>query len=80
MSNYDVDERERQERTERFEHAINCMDIAPVSMMAFERVALENKVSLKNLLQTMLLNALDRELSKKQDVQLEFPFVEGRYG
>jgi len=28
----------------------------------------------------MLLNALDRELSKKQDVQLEFPFVEGRYG
>ena len=80
MTNYDVDERERQERTERFEHAINCMDIAPVSMMAFERVALENKVSLKNLLQTMLLNALDRELSRKQDVQLEFPFVEGRYG
>ena len=80
MTNYDVDQRERQERSERFEHAINCMDIAPVSMMAFERVALENKVSLKNLLQTMLLNALDRELSKKQDVQLEFPFVEGRYG
>ena len=80
MTNYDVDERERQERTERFEHAINCMDITPITMMAFERVALENKVSLKNLLQTMLLNALDRELSKKQDVQLEFPFVEGRYG
>ena len=80
MTNYDVDQRERQERSERFEHAINCMDIAPVSMMAFERVALENKVSLKNLLQSMLLNALDRELSKKQDVQLEFPFVEGRYG
>ena len=80
MTNYDVDQRERQERSERFEHAINCMDIAPVSMMAFERVALENKVSLKNLLQTMLLNALDRELSKKQDVQLEFPFIEGRYG
>ena len=56
------------------------MDIAPITMMAFERVALENKVSLKNLLQTMLLNALDRELSKKQDVQLEFPFIEGRYG
>ena len=80
MTNYDVDQRERQERSERFEHAINCMDIAPVAMMSFERVALENKVSHKNLLQTMLLNALDRELSKKQDVQLEFPFVEGRYG
>ena len=80
MTNYDVDQRERQERSERFEHAINCMDIAPITMMAFERVALENEVSLKQLLQTMLLNALDRELSKKQDVQLEFPFVEGRYG
>ena len=80
MTNYDVDARERQERSERFEHAINCMDIAPITMMAFERVALENKISLKNLLQTMLLNALDRELSKNQDVQLEFPFVEGRYG
>jgi len=80
MSNYDVDERERQERTERFEHAINCMDIAPVSMMAFERIALEQKVSLVGLLQTMLLNALDRELSRKQDVQLEFSFTDDHYG
>ena len=76
MTNYDVDERERQERTERFEHAINCMDIAPVSMMAFERIALEHKVSLVNLLQTMLLNALDKELTKDK----EFSFVEGLYG
>ena len=76
MSNYDVDERERQERTERFEHAINCMDIAPVSMMAFERIALEHKVSLVELLQTMLLNALDRELTKGQ----ELDFVDGLYG
>ena len=78
MTNYDVDQRERQERSERFEHAINCMDIAPVAMMAFERIALEHKVSLVELLQTMLLNALDKELTK--DKQLEFPFVEGRYG
>ena len=76
MSNYDVDERERQERTERFEHAINCMDIAPVSMMAFERIALEHKVSLVELLQTMLLNALDKELTKGQ----ELDFVDGLYG
>ena len=80
MTNYDVDARERQERIERFEHAINCMDIAPVSMMAFERVALENEVTLKHLLQTMLLNALDRELSIKQDVQLEFSFTDDHYG
>ena len=78
MSNYDVDERERQERTERFEHAINCMNIAPITMMAFERIAHEHKVSLVELLQTMLLQALDEELSR--DKQLEFPFVEGRYG
>jgi len=80
MTNYDVDARERQERIERFEHAINCMDIAPVSMMAFERIALEHKVSLVGLLQTMLLNALDRELSRKQDVQLEFSFTDDYYG
>ena len=76
MTNYDVDERERQERTERFEHAINCMDIAPVAMMSFERIALEHKVSLVELLQTMLLNALDRELTKGQ----ELDYVDGLYG
>ena len=76
MTNYDVDARERQERCERFEHAINCMDITPITMMAFERVALENKVSLKHLLQTMLLNALDKELAKDK----ELDFVDGLYG
>ena len=76
MTNYDVDERERQERTERFEHAINCMDIAPVSMMAFERIALEHKISLRELLQTMLLHALDNELTKEK----EFSFTESLYG
>ena len=80
MTNYDVDARERQERIERFEHAINCMDISPITMMAFERVALEHKITLTNLLQTMLLTALDRELSKNQDVQLEFSFTDDHYG
>ena len=76
MTNYDVDARERQERCERFEHAINCMDIAPVAMMSFERIALEHKVSLVELLQTMLLNALDRELTKGQELE----YVDGLYG
>tara|TARA_Y100000310_G_scaffold93244_1_gene90793 strand:- start:77 stop:316 length:240 start_codon:yes stop_codon:yes gene_type:complete len=79
MTNYDVDARERQERFERFEDAINCMDISPISMMAFERIAHEHKISLTNLLQTMLLNALDKELSR-DNPQLEFSFVEGEYG
>ena len=80
MTNYDIDARERQERVDRFEHAINCMDISPITMMAFERIAKEHNISLTNLLQTMLLNALDRELSKNQDVQLEFSFHESNYG
>ena len=79
MTNYDVDARERQERFERFEHAINCMDISPVSMMAFERIAKEHKISLTSLLQTMLLNALDKELSR-DNPQLEFKFIDGQYG
>ena len=76
MSNYDVDEREREEQTERFEHAINCMDISPLAMMSFEKIALENEVSLVELLQTMLLNALDRELTKSQEID----YVDGLYG
>ena len=76
MSNYDIDALERQERCERFEHAINCMDISPLAMMSFEKIALEHKVSLVELLQTMLLNALDRELTKSQEID----YVDGLYG
>ena len=79
MTNYDLDAIERKERCEEFEHALNCMDISPVSMMAFERIAKEHNISLTNLLQTMLLNALDKELSKNNP-QLEFPFLESNYG
>ena len=78
MTNYGVDARERQERCERFEDAINCMDISPISMMAFERIANKNQISLTKLLETLLLDALDKELTKNK--QLEFSFMEGRYG
>ena len=76
MTNYADDERERQEYREMFEHAINCMDISPISMMAFERVAKEQDVSLTALLQEWLLAALEIELSK--DAQLELPFGKER--
>ena len=79
MTNYDVDARERQERCERFEDAINCMDISPISMMAFERLAHKKQVKLTHLLQTLLLNALDNEISK-DNRQLEFSFIDGQYG
>ena len=79
MTNYDVDARERQERYERFEDAINCMDISPISMMAFERIAHKKQVKLTYLLQTLLLNALDKELSRDSP-QLEFNFIDGQYG
>ena len=79
MTNYDIDAIKRTERFERFDHAINCMDISTVSMMAFERIAKENNVSLTSLLQTMLLNALDEELNKDQDTfTMDYSFE--RYG
>ena len=79
MSNYDIDEIERTERYERFEHALNCMDISPVTMMTIERVAKQKKISLKYMLESWLLDSLDRELSKDEDI-LELSFREGRYG
>jgi hypothetical protein len=78
MSNYDLDAIKRTKRFERFEHAINCMDISPISMMAFERLATKYQVSLTKFLETLLLDALDKELSK-DNRQLEFTFMEGRY-
>ena len=38
MSNYDIDEIERKERYERFDHAINCIDISPVTMLALSLI------------------------------------------
>jgi hypothetical protein len=48
-------------------------------MMAFERIAKENEVSLTSLLQTMLLNALDEELNKDKDTYTNYYSFE-RYG
>ena len=79
MSNYDIDDIKRKERYERFDHAINCIDISPVTMLAFERIAEKKNISLKDMLESWLLESLDRELSK-DDRQLEFSFIEGRYG
>jgi len=79
MSNYDIDDIKRKERYERFDHAINCIDISPVTMLAFERIAEKKNISLKDMLESWLLEGLDRELSK-DDRQLEFSFIEGRYG
>ena len=50
MSNYDIDEIERKERYERFDHAINCIDISPVTMLAFERIAKKKDIPLKDLI------------------------------
>ena len=79
MTNYDIDDIERKERYERFDHAVNCLDISHVTMLAFERIAKKKDIPLKDLIETWLLDSLDRELSK-EDKQLEFSFMEGRYG
>ncbi len=48
-------------------------------MLAFERIAKKKDIPLKDLIETWLLDSLDRELSK-ENKQLEFSFIEGRYG
>ena len=79
MSNYDIDDIKRKERYERFDHAVNCLDISPVTMLAFESIAENKDIPLKDLIETWLLESLDRELSI-DDRQLEFSFIEGSYG
>ena len=79
MSNYDIEDIKRKERYERFDPAVSCLDISPVTMLALERIAEKKDIPLKDLIETWLLESLDRELSK-DDRQLEFSFIEGRYG
>ena len=59
MTNYDIDEIERKERYERFDHAVNCLDISPVTMLAFERIAEKKDVSLSENINNSLKHLSD---------------------
>jgi|TARA_Y100000034_G_scaffold103765_1_gene129724 hypothetical protein len=64
MSNYDLDELERIRDRERFEDAINNIDIQVVTIHTIERLAAKEKVSLSYFIQTLLLEALEVRLLK----------------
>mgnify|MGYP001204734399 FL=1 len=67
MSNYDLDELERTRDRERFEDAINNIDIQVVTIHTIERLAAKEKVSLSYFIQTLLLEALEVRLLKIHD-------------
>ena len=64
MSNYDLDELERQRDRDRFETAINNMDIQTVTINTIENLATKEGVALNYFIQTLLLEALDIRLLK----------------
>tara|TARA_Y100000310_G_scaffold240337_1_gene244158 strand:- start:270 stop:488 length:219 start_codon:yes stop_codon:yes gene_type:complete len=66
MSNYDLDELERTRDRERFEDAINNIDIQVVTITTIEKLARQEGVALSYFIQTLLLEALEIRLLKGQ--------------
>ena len=67
MSNYDLDELERQRDRERFEDAINNIDIQVVTINTIEKLAAEEGVALRYFIQSLLLEALEVRLIKMKE-------------
>ena len=67
MSNYDLDELERQRDRERFEDAINNIDIQVVTINTIEKLAAKEGVTLSYFIQSLLLEALEVRLLKIHD-------------
>ena len=62
MSNYDLDELERQRDRDRFENAINNIDIPVITINTIEILAVKEGFSLSYFIQTLLLEALEERL------------------
>ena len=62
MSNYDLDELERRRDKERFEDALDNIDIQAVTINTIEKLAAKEKVSLSYFIQSLLLEALEERL------------------
>ena len=62
MSNYDLDELERQRDRQRFEDAIDNIDIPVITINTIEKLAVKKGVSLSYYIQTLLLKALEERL------------------
>ena len=67
MSNYDLDELERQQDRDRFENAINNVDLQPVTINTIEKLAAKESIALSYFIQTLLLEALDIRLLKEHN-------------
>ena len=62
MSNYDLDELERQRDRQRFEDALDNIDIPVITINTIEKLAVKEGFSLSYFIQTLLLEALEERL------------------
>ena len=62
MSNYDLDELERTRDRERFNDAINNIDIPVITINTIEKLAVKEGTSLSYFIQTLLLEGLEERL------------------
>ena len=62
MSNYDLDELERQRDRQRFEDALDNIDIPVKTINTIEKLAVKEGHSLSYFIQTLLLEGLDERL------------------
>ena len=62
MSNYDLDELERQRDRQRFEDALDNIDIPVITINTIEKLAVKEGTSLSYFIQTLLLEGLEERL------------------
>ena len=62
MSNYDLDELERQRDRQRLEAAIDNIDIPVITINTIEKLAVKEGTSLSYFIQTLLLEGLEERL------------------
>ena len=67
MSNYDLDELERQRDRQRFEDALDNIDIPVITINTIEKLAVKEGHSLSYFIQTLLLEALEVRLLKEHN-------------
>jgi len=62
MSNYDLDELERTRDRERFNDALDNIDIPVITINTIEKLAVKEGTSLSYFIQTLLLEGLEKRL------------------
>ena len=62
MSNYDLDELERTRDRERFENALDNIDIPVITINTIEKLDVKEGYSLSYFIQTLLLEGLEERL------------------